>query len=380
MASKSIKDLRVKDVMSKDFVSISENENLGDAIGRMRKTDVYELMVVKDGTDDKIVGILTYDLLMKRKRLAMSTRVGHVMSPAPSVSENEAVVDVSEKLLYTDARTLPVTKRGRITGTVSKRDVTKSLLTSVEAVDIGVGAIMTPNPKSVSETDRVANAIRLMKEMDERFVPVVDKSQRLTGVLGSREIVNLHTKKKKETRGDKAGKSQTPEVFVSSLMRNPITVPQETTVTQAVKVMYDRNIPSVLITEKGKLHGVLTEEDLLELVVSMKDREGVFVQISGLEHVDGEVYDIIYEMVEKSMKKIAKLWSPQTLLLHFTEHNADGGEHKYSVHLRLNTKKTVFYARSADWNLYSTVDDALDELERMSRREREKLKKRDRRK
>ncbi|MCK4718944.1 MAG: CBS domain-containing protein, partial [Thermoplasmata archaeon] len=327
---------------------------------------------------DQVVGVLTYDLFMKRKRLAMGTRIGHIMSPAPQITETEAVVDVSEKLLYTDARTLPVTKRGKITGVVSRRDVAKSLLVSREVMDLGIGAIMTPDPKTVSETDKITKAMALMKEMDERFVPVLDRQDRIAGVLGRRELVNLHTKRHKETRGDKVGKSETLDVVVSSLMRAPVVVTEDMPVSRAVQLMYDKNIPSVLIGEDGKLKGVVTEEDLLELVVSLKDREGVFVQLSGLEHVDPDVYDAVYEMVEKSMRKIAKLWSPQTLLLHFTEHNAEGGEHKYSVHMRLNTKKTVFYAHSSEWNFFGVVSDALDELEKVARRERERTKKKGR--
>ncbi|MDG6221104.1 MAG: CBS domain-containing protein, partial [Candidatus Thermoplasmatota archaeon] len=371
----SIKELRIKDVMSEKFVTIAESESLSDAIGKMRKCNVYELMVVKDGTQDKIVGVLTYDLMVKRKKLAMATKVGHVMSTAPSIKETDKVVEVSEKLLYTDTRTLPVTKAGKIMGVVSRKDIAKSLMMSREVTDMAVSTVMTPNPKTVMETDKVAKAVEIMRNLDERFVPVLDKQNRLAGVLGSRELVNLHTKREKTTRGDTSGKRETPDVVVSSLMRHPITVDENTPVSRAVQLMHDRNIPSVLITENGNLKGLITEEDLLELVVSLKEREGVFVQLSGLENVDSDVYDTIYEIVGKSMKKIAKLWSPQTLMMHFTMHNTDGGEAKHSVHVRLNTKKTVFYASAVNWNIYAAVDEALDEMEHMARKEREKLKK-----
>ena len=371
----SVKNMKVDDVMSNEYVSICEDDSLGDALGKMKETNIYELMVLKSGSKDIISGVLTYDVVMMRKKLSMETKVGNIMSPAPKISEVDSIVDVSEKLLAVESKTLPVTKKDRIVGVVSRRDIILAAAASMEIGGVDVQEIMTPEPRTVLETDKMLKAMHIMRELDEHFVPVVSKDEKVIGVVGSREMVSLHTPSKRETRGDRSGDSKPPEIMVSSIMIPPVTIGPGLSVANAVDVMHKKNVPSVLIEEDGKLLGVLTESDVVELVLSTRDQEGVFVQISGLDHVDPDVYDGIYEMVGKYMRKVANFYQPQTLMIHSSQHNTTGGEAKYSVHMRLNTNKRMFFTKSSEWDIYIAVDKALEDMEKIARREKDKLKK-----
>ena len=59
---KKAKKMKVKEVMSKPAVSISEDENIVDLIGKIIKYNIHRVPVVKD---DKLVGIVSRRDLLK---------------------------------------------------------------------------------------------------------------------------------------------------------------------------------------------------------------------------------------------------------------------------------------------------------------------------
>ncbi len=369
-----VENVKVRDVMREEFVAVSEDATISEAIGKMKKMGVPDLLVVRSGTKDEVLGMVSYDVLLRRKKLSPQTKVSHVMSPVPSLSEGESVVDAAEKILSIGVKSLPVVRDGRVVGMVFRRDIARSLANVREAKEMAVHAVMTPEPKAVLESEKLSRAIEVMRELDERFVPVVNGENRLLGVVGSKEIVDLYSPQRRERFGEVSGEKTPAEVVVSSIMRPPVAVDPDTPVSKAVKLMAEHDIPSVLVTEEGKLVGVVTEVDLLEMLVSLREKEQVFVQISGLDNVDPDVYDTLYEIIQKGLKRIAKFFPPRSLSIHVTEYKKSGGETKWSVHMRLITERRVFYARSFDWSIYKAFADGLEELEKIARREKDRLK------
>jgi CBS domain-containing protein len=53
---------------------------------------------------------------------------------------------------------------------------------------------------------------------------------------------------------------------VKELMKNAVAVSVETTLKEAAKIMASKRIGSLLITEKNKLAGIVTERDILKAV------------------------------------------------------------------------------------------------------------------
>jgi ribosome-associated translation inhibitor RaiA len=131
----------------------------------------------------------------------------------------------------------------------------------------------------------------------------------------------------------------------------------------------------VIVVEGNKPVGVVTQLNLIELVASAKEREEVYVQITGLSEESAFQFDPIYTMIQKSLQRIAKVAVPTFFSMHVAQYDIEAETSKYSIRIILKTSKKSFYANAHDWNLMKATDDVMNVLEKMVRKD--KVKKRD---
>ncbi len=136
--------------------------------------------------------------------------------------------------------------------------------------------------------------------------------------------------------------------------------------------MQEHDISSVLITEDKKPIGIITPLDIIELLVRMKERESLYVQITGLEEEDAEVYDEMYELIHKYMSKINKIDKTRIFALHVVQYHDKSFVKEYELRARLSTEKQMFYAQSNGWDLMKALDDVLENLERRVTKEKDR--------
>ncbi|SCW39517.1 CBS domain-containing protein [Paenibacillus tianmuensis] len=111
--------------------------------------------------------------------------------------------------------------------------------------------IMTTDCSTVTLKDNVYEAAVKMKQEDTGFIPVVE-GKKLIGVLTDRDLVIRGYAEKRE--GSAAIKQVMSERVVS--------VPPETTVDEAAKVMAKEQIRRLPVVESGDLVGIVSIGDL----------------------------------------------------------------------------------------------------------------------
>jgi CBS domain-containing protein len=160
---------------------------------------------------------------------------------------------------------------------------------------------------------------------------------------------------------------------IKSVMHSPAySVEPQSSVADAAELLVKKRITTVLVESDRKAVGILTQLDLIELLARFKKRDYVYVQITGLEE-EPETYDSMYNVIQKSIRRIGRFTKPQILALHVTRYRVSGGAVKYSVHTRLSTSKEMFYASSVDWHLLKVTDIVMRQIERMVRKKKERL-------
>ncbi len=366
-----LEEVTAKDVMRKKVVTVSSHERLSDVIGKMRKHNTFEFPVMKD---KRIVGMVGYEVLIRRRKLPLFTEVEHIMSPAPRIKEDTSLLEITEKMLATGHRSLPVTHKDKLVGIISRENVCHLVPKLKDLASLEAASIMTPSPMCVFEGDKVSTARNVMKGLEEHFVPVVDRNGKLTGVVGSRELIKLRTRSayEKEALGEVAGEKKRVDIVIKSVMRdNPITTTPGDKVGNICNIMKKQKVSSVIIIEENRPIGVVTQEDILELITRKRVAEGVYIQISGLEEEDPEYYEAMHEMIGKTMSHINKIQKPTIFLVHVSEHKHEHGEIKYSLRARLSTEKGMYYASDFDWNLLRCLDKVLDHLEQRIKRDKD---------
>ena len=137
--------LKVADIMSRELVTLAEDDTLADARACMERGRIRHLPVVRDG---RLVGLVTHrDLLAasfsvfaevsarEEKRLFSRIPVGELMHDVVSVSPESSVREAARLLLDNRFGCLPVVaKDGRLVGIVTEADFLRLAVRMLEAI------------------------------------------------------------------------------------------------------------------------------------------------------------------------------------------------------------------------------------------------------
>jgi CBS domain-containing membrane protein len=137
--------LKVADIMSRELVTLAEDDTLADARACMERGRIRHLPVVRDG---RLVGLVTHrDMLAasfsvfaevsarEEKRLFSRIPVGELMHDVVSVSPESSVREAARLLLDNRFGCLPVVaKDGRLVGIVTEADFLRLAVRMLEAI------------------------------------------------------------------------------------------------------------------------------------------------------------------------------------------------------------------------------------------------------
>lgn len=372
MPRRNVQDLTVSEFLSTEVVWAEPDDELGVVLGRMRKHDVHEVPVGRKG---KMEGVVTLRELMKRHKLPPTTKVSTVMVTAPGIRSDTTLPEAAEQLIMTGFRALPVVDRKKLLGIVSRTDLVRALVETGGLAGLKVRDFMTPNPQAVSENDTIEHAVHVMQSLGERSLPVVDKNRHLKGAIGMKDVTDLFAKPmNREHQGERAGAETKVELEVKSVMHYPpVTMGPDGDLAHAAELMLKNDVSSVIITDKDEPVGIVTKLDLMHFLAGLREREQLFVSISGLEEEPAETYDTIYATVQKEMRRIAQLVTPKTLSLHIQKYKPDGDRWKYSIRCRFQTAHQMYYANHFDWDVHLALKELLETLYKRILKDKERM-------
>lgn len=368
-----MEDFEAKDIMSEKVPYARPNDTVSDAIGLMRKHNMEEVPVVQD---DHVVGVISDTTFIEKRSLPFSTKLKHIVHRGPEVKENDSIVEVSEMLLSSDYRGVPViSNSGDYVGFLTRKNIIEVIPSLEELKKTRVKEFMTPSPATIKEKENISKARAMMKRYDVRVLPVVDNYGKLRGMIGIQDILEeIARPVTREEKGDKTGERDSPyrEIEIQSIMSEPpITTQPNSYIYDAAAKMNEHQISTLVATDGDEIKGILTQYDLIEMLTSFREEEQVYVQITGLEERP-EVYNQMYNLIQSYLKKINKVLKPLVLNVHVVTHQKEGNQAKYSVRLRLSTDFGMFYAKKFDWNMMSALDEALESLRKRIYQDKEK--------
>jgi CBS domain-containing protein/ribosome-associated translation inhibitor RaiA len=371
MKSERIREVPVSAFMTPDVVWADPEDDVGRILGRMREADVHELPIGRKG---KLLGLVTMRELLRRKSLPPETKVSTILVKAPDVGPDLTLPEVAEMLIASGFRAIPVVQRKKVVGIISRTDLVRALSQTGALQGLRVSEFMTPNPQCVAEDDSVDHAVKLMQALGERSVPVVDERRHLRGVLGMKDVVQLFAKPRRgERHGELSGEETKVTIEVKSVMHSPpVTIGADGELSRAAEMMISSNVSSVVVTHAEEVVGILTKLDLMHFLAGLRERDELFVEISGLDDEPKETYDLIFDTIQKEMRRIAQLVQPRTFSLHIQKYKPEGDRSKYSLRARFQTAHTLFYAHHYDWDLHLALKELLENLYKRILKEKER--------
>ncbi len=345
-----------------ELVYARPEEEIRNVVSKMVERELDEIPVMDR---KKVVGVLSLKTIVRRRTLPPTTKVKTLMSIPPELHPWSNLFDLAEAIINTRYRQLPVTEDGRIVG-IADRTLLVRLASGVKELGrVGISEVMTSSVITLSEREYVERAYETMRSTGIRTIPVVDDSGRMTSMLTITDLIPLGVRSKSsQTFGEMVGNANPVEVTVGSLARKDYrTVASGDRMEKAMKLMLNQKLLSIPVLEDGKPAGIVTQFDVAQMVASLKVRESVYVQITGLS--DEGILEEMYGEIQKSMNRIEKISRPVSLYLHIHTYSSEFSKVKYSISAKLLTVDRLFVAKAFDWEPLQTVQELLGRLERM---------------
>ncbi len=363
---------KVGDLMRKKFETVDPETALSDVVSKMKSSDLHEIPVV-DGK--KLVGVISYGAVIRKKNLVIGTKAKTMVETTPEINIDTPLTEVAEHFLSTGFRQLPVTKGKALLGIVTRANVISVLPKLKEIKALKIADVMSDSARSIHEKDLIKNAMSLMRDLEVRTVPVVDDQDRLVGIIGIRDIVQYSwTGPGTQAMGrqDKGGNNNPVEMEVRSLMHDsPITMTAEDDLTKAINTMVEKNISTIPVVSGDRMVGIVTKYDILELVASVRNRDMVYTQISGLDEEDRFSLEIMEKEMQSGLVKISKFTRPLLFTIHVSKYNNTGNRAKYSLIGRLSTENSHFMTKAVDWSLGQATVELMNNLDRIVKDKKE---------
>ena len=371
-------DIKVKSVMTTSPVTVEVDDTVSDAIGKIRRHRVKELPVLSKGVP---VGLVSYTSFIERRSVPINAKVSSIMLPVSKLKEDDSVLDAAELLVASGIRGAPVMRGNRLVGFVSRTDLIRLMPSISEMRRLTVRDIMTSEPQSVTPDEFISRAQVVMEGLNEKALPVIGDGDRLVGVVGMTEVMDaiwspkgdMPPRSPRSPRKVFDGRTRAQVTVGGVMTRNVASVSPDETLGRVVDLMLDRGLSTLFVTENERLVGVVDQSDLMAHLLSLRPRDQVFVQISGMTIHEPDVLEGLYSLIGKAMKRVAKMDRPRVFYLHVTTYDTEGLASKFSLRARLNTDGTMYYVKGAGWDLYKAMSDLLETLETKVRREKEKL-------
>lgn len=263
--------VKVVDVMEKEFPKVDKNETLYHAVKIMEKYGYDRVVVLDEG---KLVGVATKkDIIMKlgtertRRTTTGGMHISSFMTPNPiTVNPNTTVGEVSKIMISKEISSLPVVEENELIGLVTKWSIAKLL----EDVEIPVREVMSTSPIAVKLSDRVLHVRQLILNEGLTFIPVIDENGRVIGSISIDEVADaLFTFH--DIVPEKHRRERMMHLLVSDIMRlRPPKIQATDPLGETIKEMRKRRYRGAIVVDnEDRPIGVVTLTDITEYLATM---------------------------------------------------------------------------------------------------------------
>lgn len=132
---------------------------------------------------------------------------------------------------------------------------------------ISIEEIMTPEPLRLQETDTLGDAHTMMAKKHIHHIPIVDSSGTLVGMVSHRDVLAASGSVLREHPKDQSHR-QLNEIMVTDV----ISISPKADTLKAAQYIHDSRHGSLPVVENGKLVGIVTEYDFVEVAINLLER------------------------------------------------------------------------------------------------------------
>mgnify|MGYP000176086511 CR=1 FL=1 len=350
--------------VKKEYKELPYNTKVTQALSKLTSTKDIAI-VTKDGEYE---GIVSSEQLLRGDINAKESTIKKLYKKAPKIRKDDTVENTIKLLYGKDLKIAPVFDGETVIGTVHITDILQSLLrnnTSIKAEDL-----MTTNVRTVTPKTKLRHVIAALKEENVSRLPVTEDNQPV-GIVTVYDITHNVFKPKERQKGSRSKghymgeKDSILDVEVNSIMQQNIeTATPDTNIKKIIDTMTQKEIGSVIITNKNVLSGIITRKDIMRKVVQELEEnkeEHVHIQLSSnIAYLDRQA---ILKQLKKFIQKYEKALGPGHISLHIKKHKEKlKGQHLLFGRLNVRTKNNNVNFQGEGYGQRQLVDNILRKL------------------
>ena len=298
---KNIQLIKVKSLISK-ATTIDPTDTISSVINKITKNNCYDVFYLKD----KNVFSTNIRSLLNAKNIN-KMKIESFLYPIPHVTQNESVQKVANIMAHYRIREVPVVDNNQIIGVVTSKQII-TLLSSNDNKWIKANLIYTKNPITISSSESISNARRLMTNKRIDHLPVLNQGK-IKQVLTSYHILQSIIPSEKQGR-----KSMIPKTFhaLESNIGNlgSTRIPQcsaNDDLNKIINLMLKTDTTCCLVNLWDTLQGIITYRDILVLLASKLETQ-IPLYIVGMPD-DQENIELINSKFAKILKRLQNVYS-----------------------------------------------------------------------
>lgn len=128
---------------------------------------------------------------------------------------------------------------------------------------------MTKNPITVKPDLPIAEALEWMRREKIRHFPVVDKKDKLVGIVARDDLLYASPSPVTSLSMWEVTYLMSQVTVAEAMTKDVITVSEDTPLEEAARILFDEKIGSLPVMRDGMLVGIITESDLFEAFLEL---------------------------------------------------------------------------------------------------------------
>ncbi|QSG06844.1 CBS domain-containing protein [Halapricum desulfuricans] len=375
----------IANIVSDDYVQFPPDSPVSKLVGTFDDPAVKGVVV----RDDRFRGIVT------RRQLATSHRqpdenIGSLVWHVPRLGPDEDVRKVAQLMLDSDTRLLPVFDGNELSGVVTDDGILEAVKPFLDAATVAeayTSDLVTLGPDSTFGT-----ALHVFRENRITHLPIVEDDTAI-GILSLYDVTGLTVRSMQQSQGGEAGGTDSFGGNISSstgrthggfgaregelarvldlpvrdVMTSPVrTIGPDATLETAVEEMFAIGGSSLVVTEDGHPHGIVTKTDVLDSL-TWEAGGNRAVQVYGADLLDDVQYEDVVALIEKFDQRDGEM-SLLDAKVHLHEHDEKlRGTPLLLARIRLHTDRGLYIASGEGYGASHALNEARDVLERRIR-------------
>lgn len=261
----------VKDILkTKNIYRYNEQQKLSEVISDLESS--HDAAFVFNDRDE-FVGVCSPVNLTKSRSINTNSKLKSCIKMPPKLSLTDSFKEIARHMIESRIYYLPVLdNQDQFLGIVTINRLFSYLEKRPQLLNSGHIVVSNRQLITINHDVSVSQALKLMREYRIAKLPVLNGEASLTGILSNFDLTATLQQPQSIHPSDRSGekRKQKDESVKHYMKQMPITLGHVPKFIEAVKIMHEHNIGSIIITDSNKKPmGIITKKDLLQTITTL---------------------------------------------------------------------------------------------------------------